>query len=617
MPKEGEEEMTPLGHIPQVERTLSYLDQDFGLINEAQLTIAESTIAAKTVGWAVSESYGYNMMCMEELTKIAMERCTTARCAVQTMGDLAVEYGYFSLASGTPDKPGYGGSAEAAAVGDGQGEVWMFHVMTGPNNASAVWAAQRVPDGHVSVMANAMIIRHMDLDDPDNFLASDNVHSFAIDQGWWDPEEGPFDFTATYAMDTSCSNTEWEFPLNALYAGRRMWRVYDLLSPSANLDSTLGWIPKLPTYPFSMEPERKGLLPSDLMVILRDNYEGTPYDLAAGIKGGPFSSPLQYDPGHDPHYPALGGWERSIASYRMLFSFVAVSRPWLPPHIGGMVWYGQARSTSTVYVPFYAGHQQLPQSYVSGLESSFSFDTAWWAFSFVQNLAQIKWNVMFEDISAEQQRLEAETIASLPKLEAQALVVAGSDGTEASVAYLQAACNWRAAEVLASWWELAWRLVSTYSNGFITHGEAATRDRPGYPLWWLKTAGYEGWPHGTFTDPRSEDWCGGNPVIHPLTAAQPPAEPFQASMEAEEATEDEEEPAADWETGPEEASGSSSGLGGASSLPGGPVASTVDPAVAVMVGLALLVGSLVGFAVGKWQQSPAADNVPDYRHTLL
>lgn len=184
--------------------TYAYFDQDFGFMNEKQLIIAETTVAAKTAGWPVSLSYGHSLLCFEELTKIAMERCSSARCAVQTMGDLAVKYGYYAIGSGDPASPNYGGAAESAGVGD-KDEAWIFHIMTGPNNASAVWAAQRVPDETVAVMPNAMVIRQMNLNDTDNFLASDNVHSFAIEQGWWNPEEGPFDFTAAYAQDTSCS----------------------------------------------------------------------------------------------------------------------------------------------------------------------------------------------------------------------------------------------------------------------------------------------------------------------------------------------------------------------------------------------------------------------------
>ena len=41
-----------------------------------------------------------------ELTSVAMERCDSARCAIKTMGQLAVDYGFYGEYSGTPDAPG-------------------------------------------------------------------------------------------------------------------------------------------------------------------------------------------------------------------------------------------------------------------------------------------------------------------------------------------------------------------------------------------------------------------------------------------------------------------------------------------------------------------------------
>ncbi|RHX99079.1 hypothetical protein DYB30_004509 [Aphanomyces astaci] len=49
MPKVDENLTEPLGYIPQVQHTYAYFDQDYGIMNEVQLSIAESTCAAKTV----------------------------------------------------------------------------------------------------------------------------------------------------------------------------------------------------------------------------------------------------------------------------------------------------------------------------------------------------------------------------------------------------------------------------------------------------------------------------------------------------------------------------------------------------------------------------------------
>jgi hypothetical protein len=42
---------TPLLLLRQVRHTYAYWDNDYGVMNEKQVSIAESTIGAKTVGW--------------------------------------------------------------------------------------------------------------------------------------------------------------------------------------------------------------------------------------------------------------------------------------------------------------------------------------------------------------------------------------------------------------------------------------------------------------------------------------------------------------------------------------------------------------------------------------
>ena len=39
------------------------------------------------------------------------------------------------------------------------GEAWVFHISAALNNKGAIWAAQRVPDDHVAVVANNFIIK--------------------------------------------------------------------------------------------------------------------------------------------------------------------------------------------------------------------------------------------------------------------------------------------------------------------------------------------------------------------------------------------------------------------------------------------------------------------------
>ena len=85
---------------------------------------------------------------VREMSKIALERTTTAREAVLLMGSLAETYGFYAADwSGGDASKGEGG--EALTVVD-KTEAWVFHVLADDTGASAVWAAQRVNENHVS-----------------------------------------------------------------------------------------------------------------------------------------------------------------------------------------------------------------------------------------------------------------------------------------------------------------------------------------------------------------------------------------------------------------------------------------------------------------------------------
>eukprot|EP01026_Neomeris_dumetosa_P084719 TRINITY_DN99696_c0_g2_i3.p1 TRINITY_DN99696_c0_g2~~TRINITY_DN99696_c0_g2_i3.p1 ORF type:complete len:660 (-),score=67.25 TRINITY_DN99696_c0_g2_i3:159-2138(-) len=479
----------PLGFIPQVPHTYAYFDQDYGLVNEVQLAMVESTCSAKTVGWAKNVPHGYNMFGITELSKVALERCDNARCAIKLMGQLAEEYGFYSEDSGNPNKPGYGDSSEALGISDKYGEVWIFHVLTGINNSSAIWAAQRVPDDEVTVVANGFIIRGMNLSDPDNFLASEGMEQIAIDMGWWNPKEGPFDFTAAYGYSSYG-------PQPALYVGRRVWRVFDLVAPSLELNSTWGWFPQTPTYPFSVKPDNP-ISVNQVLSILGDYYQGTPYDMSKGLASGPFGSPIRYN---GPSHGVIGGWERPISMFRTMFSFVVSSHRDFPDSIGCVVWYGQGTPAEAVYVPFSCSQKSVPESYLLGKESKLISGSAWWAFKFINNWSQLRYDLINQEVQSARDNLQAKAFAFRENL----LQKAEEYPTNSAevVEYLEVQFNQFAQNVVSSWWDLAWDLVGKYSDGFVTDGESnGDMWSPGYPKWWLEATNFAGWPHNSLNPP--------------------------------------------------------------------------------------------------------------------
>jgi dipeptidase len=129
-----------------VAHTYALYEAGYAVMNEHQVSIGESTCAS--VFWTPPTIAGGSAMIeARQLTQIALERATTARQAVQIMGDLAVEYGFYTADwSGGDMSLGEGG--EALTVAD-KTEAWMFHILGDDTGHSAVWAAQRIPDNHV------------------------------------------------------------------------------------------------------------------------------------------------------------------------------------------------------------------------------------------------------------------------------------------------------------------------------------------------------------------------------------------------------------------------------------------------------------------------------------
>lgn len=127
-----------LGSIPQVPHTFAYVEQTYGALNEKGLAFGESTCSGRFSA-SPRGMGGKALFSVDQLTQIACERCASARDAVQLMGQLAVEHGFYGAANSTE------GSAESLMVGDPD-EAFVFHILPDDTGSSAIWVAQRVPE---------------------------------------------------------------------------------------------------------------------------------------------------------------------------------------------------------------------------------------------------------------------------------------------------------------------------------------------------------------------------------------------------------------------------------------------------------------------------------------
>lgn len=162
----------------------------YGVINEKQVAIGESTCSGVFVGNAVNDN-GKALLSVDQLSYIAMERASSSREAVQIMGDLAVKYGFY----GASDD--FEGGAESLMVID-KDEGFVFHILADPTGTSAIWVAARVPDDSVAVVANMFSVREVNLSDTFNFLGRQDMWEIAEKEGLWKPGQ-EMDFTATFS----------------------------------------------------------------------------------------------------------------------------------------------------------------------------------------------------------------------------------------------------------------------------------------------------------------------------------------------------------------------------------------------------------------------------------
>merc|ERR1719325_245483 len=431
-------------------------------MNEHKLAFGESTCSARIVASSLAHN-GTALFSNSELTHIALERCSSARCAIALMGDLAVNQGGFYGESNDVNTGG-----EALLVAD-PAEAWVFHILADPTGKSAIWAAQRVPDDHVSWVPNTFVIREMDLSS-DAFMLSPNAAVVAKEFGWWDGKSR-FNFARAFSLG--------EYS-NPHYSSRRLWRAFDLLAPSLRLDPSLEITDVDGAYPFSVKPDRL-LSTSDIFQVFRDYYEGTPFSLVGDTPAaGPFNSPLRVAAGDSEAKVPTGGWERPISIYRTDYAVLSACHP--EGH--GLVWLAPHTPHASVFTPAWtSASTMVARQYVVNNKLSVDRESLFWAVRAVSNWA---FGSMFSrailDIRAAQNELE---------LKSQALA--------ATLRYAQAAEHNDQLETFASkvhgaWWDLFWSLVGKYNDGFVvTHGEdgAVSSAAVGYPAWWLKAVSFD------------------------------------------------------------------------------------------------------------------------------
>lgn len=431
------------GEIPQVEKTFAYLNTAYPCLNEKQLAIGETTI------------YGHDtlknengLFLIEELERLALQRCSTARQAIKLIGDLI-------------KKHGYGDGGECITIADTK-EVWQMEIYgEGPDKIGGVWAAQRIPDDHVGISANISRVAELDLKNKDYYMASENVFDVAKKFKLWDGK-GKFKFWKVYG------NYKTNFTIRDYY-------VLSTVAPSLNLkfDSE--------ELPFSVKAEKK-LNVKDVFAFYRTNYEGTEYDLTKNLK---YVSKKKNKAGEEIIdtiiNPAAHHWMsryrramlndlkedvakryRGISVQYCSYSWIVQLRDDLPDEIGGRLWFGFDVPRMSPRIPIYCKNLDLPESFKICGQDHFSRQSAVWAFRRASRLAMVKWGEAKEIIDPAVKEYEDKAMEEVAEIEKKALVLLKQDEENAKKGnktqlcreYLTKYSNNFARSTINRWWEI-------------------------------------------------------------------------------------------------------------------------------------------------------------------
>jgi len=440
------------GEIPEVEETFSYMNVAYPCLNEKQLAIGETTIGGRR---ELDNNDG--LFLIEELERIALERCATAKDALRLIGELVKKYGY-------------GDSGECITIADKK-EVWQLEVMGGgPGEPSSVWAAVRIPDDQVGVSANIPRISEINLKDPDNYMASDNVYSLAEKMGWWKQGE-TFKFWKAYSGRKPFSDREFY--------------ILSTLAPDLNLKRDAEELP------FSVKPAKK-LSVQDVMKYYRETYEGSDMDAtknlmvprSSGGRGAPPPADVQtQDMVKSPIASSWMGQDmirllntlkpgalqqlRTIAVPQCSYSQIIQVRGWMPDEIGAIAWFSFDNPAESPRIPIFSSIFSLPKSFEVDSQKRYRDDSAAWAFRKSNRLAMIKWGTTRRMIEGAVTDLETKAFNELPAIEKTAQDFLKTDPSGKKTRdFLTQYTNDFARAAINKWTELEANLWGLFGKGF-------------------------------------------------------------------------------------------------------------------------------------------------------
>ena len=426
------------GQIPQIPHTY----QTVGNMNEHQLIIMETTFGGRE---GLENPTG--IMDYGSLIYVTLQRARTAREAIRTIDNLVQTYGYPS-------------EGESFSIVDKE-ECWIFEIVGKGEEKGAVWVAVRIPDGCISGHANQSRIHHFPLNDPDNCLYAPDVISFARKKGFFTGKDEDFSFCDAYCP------ADWS-GLRACEA--RVWSAFRLLGGNGfdadrYVDFASGENPanKMPLY---IRPDEKVTVKA-LADVMRDHFEGTPFDFSEDAGAGVSRTPYRWRPMSfeldGKHYM----FERSIATQQTGFWYLAQARSWLPDEVGGLLWFAVDDAATSALTPIYTSIAAVPECFREGNGSMLEYSptSAFWLFNRVAQFSYLYYDRVIGEIREKIDAYENENVALVAQTDARALKMLQSGNLRQMKGMLTEFCAHRSQTLFNEWNDLSNYLLVKFMDG--------------------------------------------------------------------------------------------------------------------------------------------------------
>jgi dipeptidase len=314
----------------------------------------ESGTNEKGVAMSATESTSYNKktekadplvkngIAEESMLTVVLPYISTAKEGVQRLGEIVEKYG----------------AAETNGVAfSDQNDVWYMEIVSGHH-----WVAMRIPDDRYAVVANQMAIRNVDFNNTEKFMWSTGIQDF-VKKNKLNSSKKNFNVRNIFSTNDKD---------DASYNICRVWDGQRILTPSqkGKYSITSKKIPMI-------QKADKKITVDMVKQVLSSHYNGTKYD----------------------SYGKNVGNYRPINVQRTMEAHIIQWRQDMPVEISGIQWLAFGAPEHSVFVPFYNGITETPDSYKKGGET-YSADSAYWTYKLVDVLTTPYYNDLMPKYTA-------------------------------------------------------------------------------------------------------------------------------------------------------------------------------------------------------------------------